>query len=160
MHRAVLRISSLVCLLVAASCSTPPQAESPASGSNDQTAPQSSAQTSDDLGPMLPGIQKEELSAGVGPEVKKGDRIRVHYTGTLLDGTKFDSSLDRGVPLEFVVGGGSVITGWDLGVVGMKRGGKRKLTIPPHLAYGERGAPPKIGPNATLVFVIELVDIL
>ncbi len=109
---------------------------------------------------MLPPLKKEDLVVGTGPAVKKGDRVSVHYVGTLLDGTKFDSSWDRGTPLEFTVGDGSVIPGWELGILGMKKGGKRKLTIPPHLAYGEQGSPPKIGPNATLVFVMDLVDIL
>jgi FKBP-type peptidyl-prolyl cis-trans isomerase len=114
---------------------------------------------SDDLPPMLPGIQKEDLAEGAGPAAKKGDRVSVHYVGRLLDGTQFDSSLDRGVPFEFVIGQRQVIEGWDDGVVGMKKGGKRKLTIPPHLAYGRTGSPPKIGPDATLVFEIELLDI-
>ncbi len=109
---------------------------------------------------MLPGIEKEDLVVGTGPAVKKGDHVSVHYTGRLLDGTQFDSSLDRGVPFEFVVGDKQVIEGWDDGVVGMKKGGKRKLTIPPHLAYGKTGSPPKIGPDATLVFEIELLDIV
>lgn len=109
---------------------------------------------------MLPGIEKEDIVVGTGPAVKKGDRVSVHYTGRLLDGTQFDSSLDRGVPFEFVVGEKQVIEGWDDGIVGMKKGGKRKLTIPPHLAYGKTGSPPKIGPDATLVFEIELLDIV
>jgi FKBP-type peptidyl-prolyl cis-trans isomerase len=102
----------------------------------------------------------EDLTEGSGPAVKRGDRVLVHYTGTLLDGTKFDSSLDRGTPFEFLIGAGQVIAGWELGVVGMKKGGKRRLTIPPHLAYDLQGSPPKIGPNATLKFDIELIDIL
>jgi len=108
---------------------------------------------------MLPGVEKQELVEGSGPEAKKGDRVSVHYTGTLMDGTKFDSSLDRGTPFEFTIGDGTVIEGWAIGVTGMKKGGKRKLTIPPHLAYDVRGSPPKIGPNATLRFEIELLDI-
>lgn len=134
--------------VVLASCGPPPEAGSGRGRSH-----------SDDLPPMLPPLKSEDLAPGEGAEAKKGDRVLVHYTGTLLDGTKFDSSLDRGQPFEFVIGKGSVIAGWDLGVVGMKKGGKRKLTIPPHLAYGSRGSPPRIGPDATLVFQIELVDL-
>ena len=124
-------------------------------------APRTEARAkSDDLPPMLPGIQKEDLVEGTGPAAKKGDRVSVHYVGRLVDGTQFDSSLDRGVPFEFVNGNRQVIEGWDDGVVGMKKGGKRKLTSPPHLAYGTVGSPPKIGPDATLVFEIELLDII
>src|SRR2546421_370193 len=101
----------------------------------------------DDLPPLLPGIEKEDIVEGTGPAAKKGARVSVHYTGRLLDGTKFDSSLARGQPFEFVIGQRQVIEGWDDGVVGMKRGGKRKLPTPPHLAYGRTGAPPKIGPD-------------
>ena len=82
-----------------------------------------------------------------------------HYTGWLLDGTKFDSSLDRGKPLSFVLGKGQVIQGWDKGVQGMKVGGKRKLTVPPELGYGTRGFPGAIPPNATLVFEVELLGV-
>jgi FKBP-type peptidyl-prolyl cis-trans isomerase len=145
--------------LLAVSCERP--SASSASDARGSGRPRSEQELTDgELGPLLPPIQKEDLVLGVGPGVKTGDRVRVHYTGTLLDGTKFDSSLDRGVPFEFTVGDHSVIAGWELGVVGMQRGGKRKLTIPPHLGYGERGQPPKIGPNATLVFVIDLLDIV
>ena len=105
-------------------------------------------------------LKKDDEKVGTGPACKSGDKVRVHYTGTLLDGTKFDSSLDRGEPFEFTLGQGMVIKGWDEGVVGMKKGGKRKLTIPSDKAYGKAGSPPKIPPNSPLVFDVELVEIV
>ena len=102
----------------------------------------------------------EDLEEGTGDEVKSGDTVKVHYTGTLLDGTKFDSSLDRGEPFEFTGGQGQVIQGWDEGILGMKVGGKRKLTIPSSMGYGETGAGESIPPNAGLVFEIELIEIV
>jgi len=105
-------------------------------------------------------LQIEILKQGTGEEVKSGDNIAVHYTGTLEDGTKFDSSLDRGKPFVFTLGIGQVIKGWDMGVLGMKVGEKRKLVIPPEFGYGEAGTPGgPIPPNATLIFEVELLSI-
>lgn len=100
-----------------------------------------------------------DLRAGTGAECKAGDNVSVHYTGTLEDGTKFDSSRDRGQPFSFPLGQGRVIKGWDVGVAGMKVGGQRKLTIPPEEGYGAQGAGGVIPPNATLYFDVELVRI-
>lgn len=105
------------------------------------------------------GVQIEILKEGAGAVAKNDDIVSVHYTGTLENGTKFDSSVDRGVPFEFTLGAGQVIPGWDIGVEGMKVGEKRKLTIPSLLAYGERGAGGVIPPNATLIFEVELLGI-
>ena len=103
-------------------------------------------------------LKIEDLVVGTGREAVPGTAITVHYTGWLTDGAKFDSSLDRGVPFQFPLGAGHVIQGWDQGVVGMKVGGKRRLTIPPQLAYGENGQGP-IPPNATLIFEVELLNV-
>jgi FKBP-type peptidyl-prolyl cis-trans isomerase len=106
------------------------------------------------------GLMIEEVKVGDGALASKGKTVSVHYTGRLTNGTKFDSSLDRGQPIEFILGSGMVIKGWDQGIDGMKVGGKRKLTIPPELAYGARGTPGgPIPPNATLVFDVELVGV-
>jgi FKBP-type peptidyl-prolyl cis-trans isomerase FkpA len=105
------------------------------------------------------GLKYEDLKAGTGDEAKAGDTVEVHYTGWLKDGKKFDSSLDRGQPFSFKLGAGKVIKGWDEGVAGMKVGGKRKLTIPPELGYGTRGAGNVIPPNAELTFEVELLKV-
>lgn len=104
-------------------------------------------------------LQIEKLKAGDGATPKTGDRVVVHYTGWLTNGTKFDSSVDRGRPFEFVLGRGQVIKGWDQGVATMRVGDKVRLTLPPDLGYGARGAGGVIPPNATLVFEVELLDI-
>lgn len=105
------------------------------------------------------GLKYEEVEAGTGVQPKKGQIVQVHYTGYLTNGKKFDSSHDRGEPLEFVLGAGQVIRGWDEGLSTMKVGGKRKLTIPPELGYGARGAGGVIPPNAELIFDVHLVGV-
>jgi FKBP-type peptidyl-prolyl cis-trans isomerase FkpA len=106
------------------------------------------------------GLIIEELVVGSGNTAAKGSMVSVHYTGWLTDGRKFDSSLDRNDPLNFPLGAGYVIRGWDEGVQGMQEGGKRKLTIPPELGYGAQGAGGVIPPNATLVFEVELLQVM
>lgn len=121
----------------------------------------------DDVGPEEVGgsgeevseLKVEDIQVGDGEEVTGGNKVTVNYTGTLVDGTQFDSSYDRGEPFTFNLGAGDVIQGWDMGIAGMKIGGKRKLTIPPTLAYGERGSGSAIPPNSTLIFEVELLEI-
>jgi len=105
------------------------------------------------------GLKYEDLAQGDGAVAAPGHRVKVHYTGWLTDGSKFDSSLDRNQPFSFSLGKGMVIRGWDEGVAGMQVGGRRRLTIPPQLGYGAQGAGGVIPPNATLVFEVELLDI-
>jgi FKBP-type peptidyl-prolyl cis-trans isomerase len=114
----------------------------------------------------ISALQKNDVKEGTGAEARKGQTVRVHYTGWLYNakaadkkGDKFDSSRDRNEPFAFSLGAGEVITGWDEGVVGMKVGGTRVLTIPPAMGYGARGAGGVIPPNATLLFEIELLDV-
>jgi FKBP-type peptidyl-prolyl cis-trans isomerase len=105
------------------------------------------------------GLKYVDEKVGEGREAKAGDLVTVHYTGTLKDGKKFDSSLDRNDPFSFKLGKGQVIKGWDEGVAGMKVGGKRKLIIPPALGYGSRGAGESIPPNSELTFEVELLKV-
>lgn len=107
----------------------------------------------------IQGMKVEILKEGTGAEAKKGDTVTVHYTGTLENGTKFDSSVDRGQPFPFTLGENRVIQGWELGVLGMKVGEKRKLTIPPELGYGNQAVGGVIPANSTLIFEVELLGI-
>ncbi len=124
--------------------------------------PTSNTITTDAPSSMTPttadNVKIEDITEGSGPEVKSGDNVVLNYTGTLTDGTKFDSSYDRNEPFQTKIGVGQVIKGWDLGVVGMKVGGKRKLTIPPSLAYGDQTVG-SIPANSILIFEIELLQI-
>ncbi len=145
--------------VAAAQGEMPPQAEAPTSkvdllstASSPATPVGQSAETASQL-------KYETLEEGDGPEAEPGQTVQVHYTGTLTDGTKFDSSRDRGKPFSFPLGRGQVIRGWDEGVAGMKVGERRKLTIPPELGYGANGSPPDIPPDATLIFDVELIEI-
>lgn len=108
---------------------------------------------------MTESLKIETLKEGTGAAAKNGDTVSVHYTGTLIDGTKFDSSLDRGEPFSFTLGEGRVIAGWEQGILGMKVGEQRKLFIPSALAYGSSGAGGIIPPNAPLIFEVELLEI-
>lgn len=105
------------------------------------------------------GLYVQDVEVGTGAEAVAGQLVAVHYSGWLADGTPFDSSRDRGVPFEVVIGEGGVIQGWDQGIPGMREGGRRKLVIPPELAYGAVGAGGVIPPNATLVFDVELLEV-
>lgn len=107
----------------------------------------------------MASLQIETLTAGSGASPKKGDLVTVHYTGWLTTGEKFDSSVDRDEPFQFALGARQVIAGWDQGVAQMKIGDKVRLTLPPELAYGARGFPGAIPPNATLIFEVELLEI-
>ena len=111
-------------------------------------------------GPAPSELEIVDLEVGIGPEAVPGKTVAVHYVGVAFSsGEEFDSSYDRGQPLVFPLGARRVITGWDNGLVGMKVGGRRRLAIPPHLAYGDRGAGGVIGPGETLIFVCDLVGV-
>jgi len=105
------------------------------------------------------GLKYVDLVEGTGASPQNGQTVSVNYLGTLENGTKFDSSYDRNIPFQFIIGSGSVIKGWDEGIKSMKVGGKRKLIIPSALGYGPRGSPPKIPPNSTLLFEVELLSV-
>jgi FKBP-type peptidyl-prolyl cis-trans isomerase len=129
---------------------------------NVEEPPSGEKWTASSAAPLPPGpdtLQKDDVVVGTGPEAKTGDKVKVHYTGTLMNGKQFDSSVGKD-PFEFTLGQGAVIKGWDQGVPGMKVGGKRKLTIPWQLAYGEAGSGDKIPPKAALKFDIELLAIV
>lgn len=150
----VVLVLAVAAALTLPGCGTPP---APDLNDEAQTAPPSTqAPTTTE---EVTELKIEDVEVGTGAEAKSGNTVNVHYTGWLTDGTKFDSSVDRGQPFSFTLGQGMVIKGWDQGVAGMKVGGKRKLTIPPELGYGAAGAGGVIPPNAVLVFDVELLDV-
>lgn len=128
-------------------------------GNNNTAGPGTGPDTTTNTNFDVQGVKVQVLAQGGGEAAKAGDRVTVNYVGTLADGSKFDSSIDRNAPFSFNLGAGGVIKGWDLAVAGMKVGEKRKLTIPPELAYGPNGFAPVIPPNATLTFEVELLKI-
>lgn len=146
---------SLACLalaaLLAGGCSP--------SGDGGAVPPSPPQLAAGDAATTASGLIVQEITVGDGALAEAGRRVSVHYSGWLSDGTPFDSSLERGQPFEFRLGAGQVIAGWDEGVAGMRVGGKRKLTIPPQLGYGARGAGGVIPPNAVLVFEVELLAV-
>jgi FKBP-type peptidyl-prolyl cis-trans isomerase len=146
-------LSALLCLTLCAGSLTllsGCQDKAAAGGTPEQTAASSKS---------VSGIQIEDVKVGDGTEAKKGDTVSVNYLGTLQNGQKFDSSYDRNQPFSFKLGSHQVIEGWEKGILGMKEGGKRILTIPPEKAYGPSGYPPVIPGNATLKFEVELVEV-
>lgn len=158
----------LICVAAASACgkkSAEATGTEPAEGAAEKAA---AAKPATDKAQPAPGgsvdpgavseLKVEDLQEGTGEGAKDGDTVVVHYTGTLTNGTKFDSSLDRGKPFPVKLGARRVIPGWEQGLKGMKTGGKRKLTIPPQLAYGPRATGP-IPPNSTLIFEIEMIEI-
>jgi len=151
-NRRLLLIAALVVVVIAVALIIINQNKQPATNTSGLTPGANSTTTAS-------GLQIEDLTVGSGAQAKAGDQVVVNYTGWLPDGTKFDSSLDRNQPFEFTLGAGQVIAGWDEGVSGMQVGGKRRLTIPPELAYGQAGYAGVIPPNATLIFEVELMEI-
>jgi peptidylprolyl isomerase len=147
-----IRKSLVVAAALAAMCSTSALAAQEEAGAKAKKASAKPVTTAS-------GLKYTDVTVGSGASPVKGKQVKVHYTGTLENGTKFDSSVDRKEPFTFVIGVGQVIPGWDEGVMGMKVGGKRKLIIPSKLGYGERGAGGVIPPNATLLFDVELLDV-
>jgi len=147
-----IRRSAVVVAVLSAMCAMPVMAAQGQAGAKGKTAAAKTVTTAS-------GLKYVDVKVGSGASPVKGKQVKVHYTGTLENGTKFDSSVDRNEPFSFVIGVGQVIPGWDEGVMGMKVGGKRKLIIPSKLGYGAAGAGGVIPPNATLLFDVELLDV-
>jgi len=133
--------------------------KSSVSGQSATSSPSSPAKVSGPPTTTASGLQYWDITVGTGATAVSGKAVSVHYTGWLTNGTKFDSSLDRGQPFVFTLGEGQVIPGWDEGIAGMKVGGKRQLRIPPSLGYGDSGANGVIPPNATLIFDVQLLGV-
>ncbi len=141
----------------AAETSTQPAADAP-SADNTNLKEKPVVETTGDESPGA--LVVNDIVVGKGPEAKTGDSVSMQYVGTLYsDGTEFDASWERGQPFDFTLGAGEVIAGWDQGIVGMKVGGRREMIIPPDLGYGPTGQPPDIPPDATLVFIVDLLDV-
>jgi len=136
----------LAAVVIAAACSSPESQEV-------------RLQKAVEMSQSVTNLQIQDEKVGTGTEATPGRRVKVHYTGTFMDGSKFDSSRDRNEPYEFVLGTRAVIPGWDVGLKGMRVGGIRHLTVPPDMAYGSQGMPGAIPPNAALKFDIELLDV-
>ena len=149
----------LAALLVFASCGGGDESADAGGGDSEEEVAVEDEDCSTEPTTTDSGLQIKDIECGDGEEAQRGDTLEVHYEGTLEDGTKFDASRDHGSTFEFQVGAGQVIQGWDEGLIGMKVGGVRELTIPPELGYGAAGAPPAIPPNSTLIFEIELIAI-
>jgi len=151
-------ISSLICVGLFQGCKC---SEQPKTAGTPATTTTADAPAGDAAQPAenATELKIEEIAPGTGDEAVEGKEVTVHYTGTLTDGKKFDSSRDRSEPFTFRLGAGQVIPGWEQGIKGMKVGGKRKLTVPPQLGYGESGAGGVIPPNATLLFDVELLGV-
>jgi len=151
----------MAAVFATAGCTKAAETTAPSTAATEtQEAPAAEPVTPTETVAAVTALEIDDLKKGKGDKVKAGDTVSVHYTGWLLDGTKFDSSVDRGQPFEFVVGQGLVIAGWDQGLVGMQKGGKRVLVIPSDMGYGDAGTPDgTIPPGATLKFEIELLDI-
>jgi peptidylprolyl isomerase len=159
---------ALCASLLIAGCGGGEDSSTESSGASEAAAPATSGESGEKTKPKVTvpegappkKLEVKELEAGSGPEAKSGDEVTVQYVGVGYEsGEEFDASWDRGEPFPFTLGAGEVIPGWDQGIEGMKVGGRRELVIPPNLAYGEAGAPPAIGPNETLVFVIDLLEV-
>lgn len=169
MKRLILLVFACAALVVAGcgdddssndSAGTTDSAAAEAPESSDDAASRSKPEVTAPSGAPPKQLEETELIEGEGAEAKSGDKVTVQYVGVnFKDGQEFDSSWSRSEPFSFTLGAGEVIPGWDQGVEGMKVGGQRQLVIPPELAYGEAGAPPAIGPNETLVFVIDLLEV-
>lgn len=147
-----IRRSAVVVAVLATMCAMPVMAVQEKAAVKEKTAAAKTVTTAS-------GLKYVDVKVGKGASPVKGKQVKVHYTGTLENGKKFDSSVDRNEPFTFVIGVGQVIPGWDEGVMSMKVGGKRKLIIPSKLGYGARGAGSDIPPNATLLFDVELLDV-